>query len=113
MAQRQHATTPADRVTSRAEPFTDEATRYDHLLDLIGDARLVLIGEESHGTHEYYRERAAITRRLIEEKHFHAVAAEADWPDAFRVNRYVRNTSNDQSADDALGDFRRFPHWMW
>jgi erythromycin esterase-like protein len=82
-------------------------------LEEIGDARLVLIGEGSHGTLEFYRERAAITRRLIEDKGFDAVAAEADWPDAFRVNRYVRNVSQDQSADDALGDFQRFPQWMW
>ena len=69
----------------------------------------MLLGEASHGTHEFYRERAQITKRLIEEKGFTAVAAEADWPDAYRVNRYVRNGSDDVDAEEALGDFRRFP----
>ena len=78
-----------------------------------GDARFVLIGEASHGTHEFYRERARITRRLIEERGFTAVAVEADWPDAYRINRYVRGTSDDPDALAALGDFQRFPRWMW
>jgi erythromycin esterase-like protein len=69
------------------------------------------LGEASHGTREFYRERAAITRRLITEKGFTAVAVEADWPDAWRVNRYVRGLSND--ADAALSGFQRFPGWMW
>ena len=86
---------------------------YDSLLERIGDARFVLIGEASHGTHEFYRERAEITRRLIVEKHFSAVAAEADWPDAYRVNRYVRGAGDDRTARDALGGFKRFPAWMW
>jgi erythromycin esterase-like protein len=73
----------------------------------------VLLGEASHGTHEFYRERAEITKRLIAEAGFTAVAVEADWPDAYRVNRYVRGASDDQSADRALSDFRRFPVWMW
>jgi predicted phosphoribosyltransferase len=86
---------------------------YDPLMDLIGEARFVLLGEASHGTHEFYRERAQITRRLIEEKGFSAVAVEADWPDAYRVNRYVRGVSGDVDAIEALSDFRRFPTWMW
>jgi erythromycin esterase-like protein len=57
-------------------------------MELIGESRFVLLGEASHGTHEFYRERARITQRLIKEKGFTAVAAEADWPDAYRVNRY-------------------------
>jgi erythromycin esterase-like protein/predicted phosphoribosyltransferase len=83
------------------------------LEELIGDARIVLIGESSHGTHEFYEARAAITKWLIEEKGFCAVAAEADWPDAYRVNRYVRGLGEDKSADEALGGFERFPGWMW
>jgi len=83
------------------------------LLALIGNARFVLIGEASHGTHEFYATRAAITRRLIAEKGFNAVAVEADWPDAYRVNRFVRGIGNDAEAVDALGDFKRFPTWMW
>jgi erythromycin esterase-like protein len=80
---------------------------------LIGDARFVLLGEASHGTHEFYRERAQITKRLIKEKGFTAVAAEADWPDAYRVNRYVRGRGEDAEAVDALAGFKRFPTWMW
>jgi erythromycin esterase-like protein len=91
----------------------NETTDYDNLLDSIGPARFVLIGEASHGTHEFYRERAQITKRLIEEKGFSAVAVEADFPDAYRVNRYVRGEGHDLDATEALGGFRRFPQWMW
>ena len=73
----------------------------------------MLIGEASHGTHEFYRERAFITERLISEDGFPAVAVEADWPDAYRVNRYVRGAARRRSAVQALGDFSRFPTWMW
>ena len=83
------------------------------LEQLIGDARIVLIGESSHGTHEFYEARAAITQWLIDEKGFCAVAAEADWPDAYRVNRYVRGLGEDETADEALSGFERFPAWMW
>jgi erythromycin esterase-like protein len=86
---------------------------YDPLMEAIGDARLVLLGEASHGTHDFYQERARITQRLVSEKGFHAVAVEADWPDAYRVNRYVRNKSDDRDADTALSGFKRFPTWMW
>jgi erythromycin esterase-like protein len=72
-----------------------------------------LIGEASHGTHDFYAARAAMTRRLIEEKGFCAVAAEADWPDAYRVNRWVRGRSEDADAEEALRGFQRFPTWMW
>jgi erythromycin esterase-like protein len=72
-----------------------------------------LIGEATHGTHEFYSTRAAISRRLIDEKGFTGVVAEADWPDAYRVNRYVRGFEDDDSADAALGGFKRFPQWMW
>jgi erythromycin esterase-like protein/predicted phosphoribosyltransferase len=83
------------------------------LEEIVGDARIVLIGESSHGTHEFYQARAEITKWLIEEKGFCAVAAEADWPDAYRVNRYVRGHGDDASADQALSGFERFPAWMW
>ncbi len=86
---------------------------YHDLLDAVGDRSLVLLGEASHGTHEFYRERARITRRLIEERGFTAVAIEGDWPDAYRVNRYVTGASSDETADRALADFVRFPGWMW
>ena len=83
------------------------------LEEIIGDARIVLIGESSHGTHEFYEARAEITKWLIEEKGFCAVAAEADWPDAYRVNRYVRGLGADGSPAEALSGFERFPAWMW
>jgi erythromycin esterase-like protein len=86
---------------------------YSELLERIGDASLVLIGEASHGTHEFYEQRAYLTELLIEERGFHAVAVEADWPAALRVNRYVMDQSDDESALAALGDFTRFPAWMW
>jgi erythromycin esterase-like protein len=96
-----------------AHPLTGAVDDYDRLLDLVGDARFVLLGEASHGTHEFYRVRATITQRLVEEKGFTAIAVEADWPDAYRVNRYVRGASDDPTANEALADFRRFPTWMW
>ena len=86
---------------------------FEPLLRLVGDARFVLIGEASHGTHEFYRIRAEITKQLIERKGFSAIAVEGDWPDAYRVNRYVRGASAAADADDALAGFRRFPQWMW
>jgi erythromycin esterase-like protein len=102
-----------DSVRRAAVALTGASNDYDQLLDLISDARFVLLGEASHGTHEFYRERARITRLLIEHKGFNAVAAEADWPDAYRANLYVRGRSADQNADQALAGFRRFPAWMW
>ena len=86
---------------------------YDALIERIGEARYVLIGEASHGTHEFYRERSRITRRLIAEKGFAAVAIEGDWPSAARVNRYVRGSGTDKSVELALDGFERFPAWMW
>jgi erythromycin esterase-like protein/predicted phosphoribosyltransferase len=105
--------TPREAVREAAHRLTGADRDYDPLMDLIGDARFVLLGEASHGTHEFYRERARITQRLIDEKGFTAVAVEADWPDAYRVNRYVRGASDDFDAAEALADFRRFPRWMW
>ncbi|HEV7393894.1 MAG TPA: erythromycin esterase family protein, partial [Burkholderiales bacterium] len=102
-----------ETVRAAAHRLTGSAQDYDPLLDLIGGARFALLGEASHGTHEFYRERAQITKRLITEKGFTAVAVEADWPDAYRVNRYVRGVSDDVDANEALAGFRRFPTWMW
>ena len=96
-----------------AHPLTGGPHDFDPLLRTVGNARLVLLGEASHGTHEFYRARAQITQRLITEKGFCAVLAEADWPDAWRVNRYVQGAPDDADAVDALGGFERFPQWMW
>ena len=104
---------PVAAIRRRALPLSGAAGDYDALLDGIGDARVVMIGEATHGTHEFYQERALITRRLIEEKGFAGVAVEADWPDAYRVNRYVRGVGADDDAVRSLDDFGRFPMWMW
>jgi erythromycin esterase-like protein len=85
----------------------------DDLLELVGDARFVLLGEATHGTHEFYVLRAELTRRLVAERGFRGVAVEADWPAAARANRYIQRSGDDRSASDALGDFVRFPRWMW
>jgi len=102
-----------DLVRDAASPLVGASADYDRLLEFIGDAHFVLLGEASHGTHEFYRQRAQITKRLIQEKGFTVVAVEADWPDAYRVNRYVREQSGDADAAEALAGFRRFPAWMW
>jgi erythromycin esterase-like protein len=96
-----------------AVPIRGAPTDYDALLEHIGEKRFVLLGEATHGTHEFYRTRAAITKRLIAEKGFHAVAIEGDWPDSYRVHRFVRGSSDDAGAADALSGFLRFPTWMW
>src|SRR5258707_7448968 len=90
------------RVT--AHRLTGASQDYDPLMDRIDNARFVLLGEASHGTHEFYHERAQITQRLIEEKAFRAVAVEADCPDAYRVNGYVHAASDDVFAIEALAD---------
>src|SRR6267143_2700895 len=105
--------TDAEFVRELAQPLSGDSNDYDALLELIGNARIVLLGEASHGTHEFYFERAQITKRLIAEKNFTVLAIEADWPDTSRVHRYVRGSSNDATASEALAGFRRFPSWMW
>src|ERR1035437_1813838 len=92
-------TSEAAALVHEARPITGAGADYEALLDLVGDRRFVLIGEASHGTHDFYRERARITHRLIDECGFTAVAVEADWPDAYRVNRYVLGLSHHQDAD--------------
>src|SRR4051812_15374974 len=102
-----------EAIRDAASPLSGDARDYDSLLEMAGDAQFVLLGEASHGTHEFYRERARITQRLIEEKDFCGVIVEADWPDAYRVNRFVRGLGEDVEAIDALAGFKRFPTWMW
>jgi erythromycin esterase-like protein len=103
----------AGLTAGAAHVLDSAAPNYDGLLNAIGGARVVLLGEASHGTHEFYRERARLTRLLIETRGFNAVAVEADWPAAYRVNCFVRGASDDQTASEALDEFRRFPTWMW
>ncbi|MCU0497474.1 MAG: erythromycin esterase family protein [Anaerolineae bacterium] len=100
-------------IEDHAYAITGANNDLDPLLHAIGEASVVLIGEATHGTAEFYQTRAAITQRLIEEKGFTAVAIEADFPDADRVNQYVRGYGTDATAEQALGGFRRFPQWMW
>ena len=102
-----------DLVSEKAEALVGAPNDFDSLIDMIGDARFVLIGEASHGTHEFYRIRAQISKVLIAQRGFNAVAVEADWPDAYRVNRFVRGVSNDSDSVEALSGFQRFPQWMW
>ena len=90
-------------------PVTGSPADYDELIERIGSRRVVLIGEASHGTHEFYRERARVTRRLIDELGFTAVAVEGDWPDAYRVNRYVMGLTDDPDAPTALARLRTVP----
>ncbi|OBA69804.1 hypothetical protein A5633_24515 [Mycolicibacterium elephantis] len=104
---------PAEIIRAAAVRAPGGLPPTEALEEIVGDARVVLIGESSHGTHEFYEARAEITKWLLEKKGFCAVAAEADWPDAYRVNRYVRGLGDDNSAEEALRGFERFPAWMW
>lgn len=86
----------------------------DALLKEIGGARIVMLGEASHGTHEYYTWRARISKRLIEEYGFSFISVEGDWPDCYNINRYVKNYSEaGETAEDVLRGFKRWPTWMW
>ncbi|HEY9734381.1 MAG TPA: erythromycin esterase family protein [Drouetiella sp.] len=113
-----HGKLPASTELSRlirksAVPFTGEQGDFDALIELIDGASYVLIGEASHGTHEYYKTRIDLTKRLIEEKGFNVVLAEADWPDCWRVNQFVKGHGESVSASDSLFEFQRFPTWLW
>ncbi|MBN1529395.1 MAG: erythromycin esterase family protein [Thermoleophilaceae bacterium] len=100
-------------IRGQARPLTGAPGDHDELLRLVAGARVVLLGESTHGTHEFYRQRAVITKRLIEEHGFSAIAVEADWPDAYRANRWVHGGGDDPDAERALAGFKRFPTWMW
>lgn len=100
-----------DLLNHQAEPFTNQS--YSSLLNKIGDARFVLIGEATHGTHEFYKIRADISRELILQKDFMAIAIEGDWPDAYRIHRYLQGVGAKEDWQSALSEFQRFPTWMW
>lgn len=107
----------SDRIASSlraaARPLRGAAD-LDPLLDHIGDARFVLLGEATHGTSEFYTWRAELSKRLIREKGFSFIAVEGDWPDCYRVNRYVKGLSGaGESAEEVLHAFERWPTWMW
>jgi erythromycin esterase-like protein len=101
--------------SARSAALPYHATGRDHaaLFERIRPGRVYMLGEASHGTQDFYHLRASITKYLIEHHGVNAVAVEADWPDAYRVNRFVRGEGSDQDANSALAGFERFPSWMW
>ena len=105
--------TPLAEVRDNAIRLDGSSRDHDELLAMADGRHFVLLGEASHGTHEFYRMRADITQRLIEEQGLDAVLVEGDWPDVYRINRYVRGDDGDDTAAEALSDFSRFPRWMW
>lgn len=98
-------------LNQEAQPL-DQHSDFSSLLEQVGEARFVMIGEASHGTQEFYQTRIAITQQLIQQKGFMAVAIEGDWPDAHRIHKYIRGR-NDDNSTTALSNFQRFPSWMW
>src|SRR5512146_3410965 len=102
-----------DPLRSAAKPV-ESPRDLDPLVERIGDARFVLLGEASHGTSEFYTWRAELSKRLVEEKGFSFIAVEGDWPDCYRVNRYTRRLpGSGDSAEQVLHAFDRWPTWMW
>ena len=100
-------------IQKHTQPLNNEKD-LKPLFDRIGDARIVMLGEASHGTHEYYTWRAHISKRLIEEKGFNFIAVEGDWPDCYRLNRYIKNyPDSGKTAEEVLHSFNRWPTWMW
>jgi erythromycin esterase-like protein len=105
----------ASAIAAAARAVTGAASDYDEILAAVAsaDARRVLLGESTHGTGEYYRERGRISERLIRERGFNAIAIEGDWSPTWRVNQYVRGLGADRSAQEAMAGYTRFPRWMW
>src|SRR5215211_5902565 len=100
-------------VKEHALPLTG-AQDLDPLIERIGDARIVMLGEASHGTHEYYTWRSYISRQLIEKKNFNFIAVEGDWPDCYQLNLYIKSLQpRTDNAFDILKRFNRWPTWMW
>jgi erythromycin esterase len=103
----------AELIKRTSSPL-ENSNDLDPLIDYIGDAKYVLLGEASHGTHEYYTWRAKITQRLIKEKGFSFVGVEGDWPDCYRLNRYAKGYDEARKdIYDVLNEFNRWPTWMW
>jgi len=100
-------------VSQYIHPIIDEPQDFDIVMHHIAEASIVLMGEATHGTREFYDARADIAKRLIIEKGFRTIALEADFPDTYHVNQYINFQSKDKSVKEALGDFKRFPQWMW
>jgi erythromycin esterase-like protein len=100
-------------LAAAARPIAGGAEDYQDLLSAAGGTRRVLLGESTHGTHEYYRERGRISEMLIRDHGFNAVAIEGDWTPIRRLNDYVRGLGSDRSATEAMRSLTRFPEWMW
>lgn len=103
----------ANHLAAAARELPPDGGVPDDLVARLAQTPYVLIGEATHGTAEFSALRAAQTRRLIEEHDFEAGAIEGGWPDAGRVHRFVTDTGDDDTVDDALGDVVRLPRWMW
>ena len=102
----------AEQLLNKAVRPLNESHDLDPLIQRIGNARIVMLGEASHGTHEYYTWRSEITKRLIRQKGFNFIAVEGDWPDCYSINRFIKGYHNEK-AFDVLKQFRRWPTWMW
>src|SRR5687768_9383151 len=102
-------TNPTETLIRQIAYPLHDSTNLDPLLDAIGDARFVLLGEASHGTSDYYLWRARLSQRLIQEKGFSFIAVEGDWPDCYRVNRYIKGYQD--SGTDALTVLKEFERW--
>ncbi len=105
--------TKTDPFSQYVNPIKGASEDFDSVLSFIADASIVLMGEASHGTHEFYNARATMAKRLIVEKNFRTIAIEGDFPDVYRINRYINFQGDDTSARESLEDFKRFPLWMW
>lgn len=106
-----HRTLP-ELVAHSSEHFANiDEVNLDNLMERIGDSRVVLLGESSHGTAEFYEMRARITKELIEKKGFTIITAEADWPDAAHIHHYIHGQEQDALLQNE--PFSRFPTWMW
>jgi erythromycin esterase-like protein len=105
---------PLDRQYEHFHHGLTSPKDLDPLIEKIGNAKYVLLGEATHGTHEFYTWRSEISRRLIEEKGFSFIAVEGDWPDCYKINRYIKGQSNgSHTLADLLRTFNRWPTWMW
>src|SRR2546423_6054936 len=104
----------AEQLLNKAVHPLNDTNDLDPLLKRIGNARIVMLGEASHGTHEFYTWRTAITKRLIQEKNFSFLGVEGDWPDCYKLNRYIKGYKD--AGDEirlVLMNFDRWPTWMW
>jgi erythromycin esterase-like protein len=102
-----------ESIKKHAIPFVSTED-LSHIIEAIGDAKIVLLGESSHGTSEFYTVRAELSKRLIEEKGFSIIAVEGDWPSTQHINRFIKGFGEaEQTVQEVLKAFNRWPTWMW